>query len=197
LASKSLKEVMQDTNVAEYVSGEEVKMPVEIEIPDITQMGIYKNKTDINLMKMAHYFVQGYTEKEMAEAMGVSKDTIKRIKSSDEFKAVLKSISLEIVEVSRVFLASAGIKAVRTLIDCLDSSSDKIRLGASKEILDRIGLKSPEKIELIAKSDAIQQMSDEQLFELVQMGIAEIMPNRQIEGGRNEGQSKSGEAGES
>ena len=49
-------------------------------------------------------------------------------------------------------------------------------------MLDRIGLKSPEKIELIAKSDSIQQMSDEQLFELVKMGIAEIMPDRQIEG---------------
>lgn len=182
LAKKSIKEVMSDINVSEYLSDEDVTMPVEVEIADITQMGNKKGMTDINLMKLAHYFVQGYTEREMAEAMGVNQDTIKRIKSSDEFKAVLKSISLEVVEVSRVFLASAGLKAVRTLVDCLDSASDKIRLGASKEVLDRIGLKSPEKIELIAKSDSIQQMSDEQLFELVKMGIAEIMPDRQIEG---------------
>lgn len=178
VAGKSLKEVMKGVGVEEYSSTEEINLPVEIEIADASKLDKHKSYTDINLVKFGHYFIQGCTERELADAFGISVVTVKKIKQSDEFKAVLKTVSHEITEVARVFMASAGIKAVRTLIDCLESSSDKIRLGASTQILDRIGLKAPEKIELIAKSDAIQQMSDEQLMELVKMGIDEILPNR-------------------
>ena len=181
LANKTLKDVMHDVHVEEYATTNEVLLPVEVEIADASQIGKHRNRADINLLKFSNFFIQGYTEQELAKAMDIDINTVKKIKASDEFKAMLKTVSLEVVEVSRVFLASAGLKAVRTLIDCLESSSDKIRLGASTEILDRIGLKSPEKIELIAKSDAIQEMSDEQLLELVRMGIDEIMPKR-IEG---------------
>ena len=86
----------------------------------------------------------------------------------------MNSISLEVVNVARMFLASAGIKAVRTIIDCMDSPNDKVRLKAATEVLNRIGLTEPKKIEVIAEGSAFQSMSDEQMLELLKSGMEEI-----------------------
>lgn len=177
---KSLKDMLQDSNIEDFTVVED-DSPREVEIQSFGDAK--SNKIvghDISLTKLAYYHVQGYTNAELASVFGVSSTVIKKNKESEEYKALLNTISAEIVSTGRMFLQSAGIKAVRTLIHCLDSPNDKIKLQASKEVLDRIGLKEPDKLEVIAKGDAISSMSEEELLGLVKMGMSEIMPK--IEG---------------
>lgn len=173
---KRMQDLLADAEVEEYGVVKEEEMPKIVDIHGVDELGKYKNRTDVNLVKIAYYYVQGYTEKDIAEIFNVSVNTVKKIKGSDEFKAVCKTISAEIVETARLFLATSGIKAVKTLVDCLDSPNDRVRLNASTEILNRVGLKSPEKLEILARGDSFKSMSDEQLLQIVKMGTQEILP---------------------
>lgn len=162
--------VPNNTEVADYIALVDVPSVVDT----IGSNDSQRNRTDVNLTKMAVMFAQGYTLKAIAMEFGVTADTIYNIRASDEFKAVMNSISLEVIETARTFLAVSGIRATKTLLDCLGSGNERIRMKAAIEVLDRIGLKAPEQIEVLAKSDNIEQMTDEQLFSLVQMGMREI-----------------------
>lgn len=165
--SKAMKEVL---------NGSEINDIVVVEVDKTAELNTNKIMSDTNLTKIAYYHIQGFTTREIAEIMGVSDNAIKIAKRSEEFKSIVNSITAEIVNVSRTFLSTAGLKAVKTLVDCLESPNDRVRLQASTEILDRIGLKSPEKLEILTKADTIKEMSTEQLLQLIKTGMDEIVP---------------------
>jgi hypothetical protein len=96
------------------------------------------------------------------------------IKQSDKFKQIIQLLNTEIIATARTFLTASGMKALVTLLRCMDSKDDRIKLKASTEVLDRIGLKAPEQITLIHQGDRLQNMSEEELFAVVKMGIDEI-----------------------
>lgn len=161
----ALTEKLQIEN---YLSIENANVEGSISLEDD---GVLK---DVNLVKMGYYFSQGNDVSDIANYMGLRRDTVRQAIKSDEFKAVMNSITVEVVNVARMFLASAGITAVRTLIDCMNSSNDKVRLKAATETLDRIGITEPKKIELIAEGSAFNGMSDTQMLEMIRMGMDEI-----------------------
>ena len=81
------------------------------------------------------------TQREVARELNVSEQTLCRWKHSEEFAAELKNAN-------RLCIQALAPKATRVLGELLSSDSDNVRLGAVREVLDRSGFKSEEKIEL-------------------------------------------------
>lgn len=128
----------------------------------------------INLVKMAYMYAQGFDVGEIAANFDVEMSTVRTAMRSQEFKDTMNSLTYEIVDVARIFLASNGIAAVRTLLDCMQSTNDQVRLRAAIEILDRIGLKEPTKIEVIQNADNFKDMTDADMLALIQHGMDEL-----------------------
>jgi len=94
------------------------------------------------------------TQRQIAEEIGVSEETISRWKTREDYNREYK-------KVERKYFNSLTAKAIRTLIDLLDSDNDNVRLGASKEILDRNGYKATEKVDLeIIKPEIVFDVDD-------------------------------------
>lgn len=75
----------------------------------------------------------GYTQREIADAVGVTQTTISTWKNKDDkFKDALHERQL-------TFLGDAVPKAMKTMIDLLDSKSDYVRFQAADNILTRMG----------------------------------------------------------
>ena len=164
---KSMRDLLAADAIAEYAI---------VEIPSADETPHRKFRTDVNLTRFAYFFMQGYSMTQIAEALGIDKSIAVRIRSSEEFRAVLNTLSAEVIATAQVFLQASALKAVRTLIQSMDSSNEKVRLAASVEVLDRVGLKSPDKLEIIAKSDNLAALDDDQLRDLIRMNLAEILP---------------------
>ena len=64
---------------------------------------------------------------------------------------IIKSVEDELLERTKRFLVENGPKAVFALVDVMDNPTDlgsKIRLAATKDLLDRIGIAKTEKVEI-------------------------------------------------
>lgn len=88
-----------------------------------------------------------FTQKEIAEEIGVTEQTITNWKKKDEFAqeynaALKKRINLH---------AAVAFKTETELLKSADS--DSVRLNAAKDILDRAGFKSRDEISLIQSAD--------------------------------------------
>lgn len=88
-----------------------------------------------------------FTQKEIAEKIGVTEQTITNWKKKDEFAeeynaALKKRINLH---------AAVAFKTETELLRSADS--DSVRLNAAKDILDRAGFKSRDEISLIQSAD--------------------------------------------
>ena len=94
------------------------------------------------------------TQRQIAKELGVSEETISRWKTREDY-------SREYKKVERKYFNSLTAKAIRTLIDLLDSDNGNVRLGAAKEILDRNGYKATEKVDLeIIKPEIVFDVDD-------------------------------------
>lgn len=164
----SFKELLNDINIEEYALIEQRGF-AKADKP------VKEEAKKVNMVQVLMYHVKGYASKDIAEILNVKLDTIKHIKRTDDFKMMVQSLISEVVSAGRMFLSTAGMRAVKTLIDLLQSPNDKVRLQASMEILNRIGLKSPDKLEIVTKGDAIRQMDEKELMNLVKLGMDEIL----------------------
>jgi hypothetical protein len=54
-------------------------------------------------------------------------------------------------------------KAAGKLVELLGASSESVQLGAAKDLLDRVGLKAPEKKEISHKIDITTMTADEKM----------------------------------
>lgn len=133
--------------------------------------------------KIAYLTVQGYTNAAIAENLGVPIPIIQQARKTEEFKSMMHALTSEIISTARIFLTAASFKAVRTMVELLDSVNEKIKLSAAKEVLDRVGIKAPETIELVSKNDSINDMTEEQLVDMVKLGMAELLPAAKRSGG--------------
>lgn len=177
--AKKTQEELQNENA--LIQNEMVKLLGNEELDQYTHiLDSTETLTDIeavknvNVVRFAYYFLQGFNVKQISEIMGIDYKTAKKVRASEEFKTVLNGISAEVVSTARAFLTAAGFKAVRTLIDAMNSYNEKVRLKAAIEVLDRIGLKTPEKFEVVTKQDDMSSMSSDELLKLVKQGIDEI-----------------------
>ena len=131
----------------------------------------------VDLVKLAYLYLQGYDTTAMARTFDVTNSRINEIKHSEKFKSIMGAINKEIIATARTFMGAAGIKATVTLIKCLDSYDEKVKLKAATEVLDRIGITTPKQLEIIQSNDNnISGMSDEQLMEFIKKGMTEIRP---------------------
>lgn len=109
-----------------------------------------KQKTCIDMLVDA-----SMSQKEIAQALGVAEQTICRWKRDEEFAAEYSSRLRK-----KIHLAAA--KAFKTEQDLLlHSESDKVRLGAAKDILDRAGFKPKDEISLTQSvDDSLREMQE-------------------------------------
>lgn len=175
---KSLGYIMKNNQLEDFVIlNDEISKDKEVLISAPSSSPDRKPvPCEVNYAKIAFLYIQGYTEEDIAAACNVTRDDVHRMKHSNKFKALLEAITKEVVSTSRVFLMASGLKAVRTLLMCMDSDDDRVKLKAATEVLDRVGLKSPEEINLVTKSENLHGMSETELLGVIRLGMKEIMP---------------------
>ena len=170
-----LRSIMANNEIPDFVVIEEhIISPEEREA--LAESLNKKGTQKVDLVKLAYYYIQGYNTKELSEIFDADPQHINRIKASDKFRAIITSLNAEIVSTARTFLTAAGFKAVKTLLMCMDSNDDRVKLNAATQVLDRIGLKTPEQIEVIQKGAVVNKMSDEELMGLIKLGTKELLP---------------------
>lgn len=169
----------QPLSMRDLLNGDQIEEYALVEVPTVDDTPTYKTHTDVNLTRFAYFFMQGYSVTQIADAMGIDRSTAKRVRSSEEFKAVLNTLSAEVIATAQTFLQASSLKAVRTLIQCMDSANEKVKLSAATEVLDRVGLKSPDRLEVLAKNDSLTQMDDARLLDLIKMNLHEILPMKE------------------
>ena len=115
------------------------------------------------------YLTGQYTQKKIAEIVGVSNTTIREWLLDPSVQAVVKEIqSREFVKINNDLNALKN-KAVSTLYELLDSTMDTVRYQAAKDILDRGGHKAQQSI----KVDKTVTTREEQLKSLIDMTISD------------------------
>jgi hypothetical protein len=96
------------------------------------------------------YALFGLSDEDIGIALGIPKELIERIKLSDAYKkmrdTVVDNVQQHEDDLSRI-IASHASDAVNTLVDLMqnEETDDKVKLMASKDILDRSGY-SPKQI---------------------------------------------------
>lgn len=128
------------------------------------------------LMKVVYMTVQGFGASQIATELGIDMIDLKKLRESEEFRLFRDMVTQEVINIGRTFLTMGTFKAVKTLLGCLDSANEKIRLDASTEILNRVGLKQPEQITLVTKGNELKSMPEEELMKIINMGKSEITP---------------------
>lgn len=118
-------------------------------------------------VQAAEMMARGETDAEqIAGAVGVSAATLEKWKKNREF-------TQEYIQRRTEILSGAATKAIRTLTDImLNSPSDKERLSAAKEILDRAGFRA---------KDAAASEGDPQLHITVSYGTEAAHGDRDSE----------------
>lgn len=85
-------------------------------------------------------------QKEIAEAIKVSEQTICTWKQNDDFKYEYEKYVKDSIDYSSK-------NAFRTILKLLKAKSEMVRLQAAKDILDRAGYKAKEKVEITGAID--------------------------------------------
>lgn len=98
--------------------------------------------TDMQLAFVTHFVSNGGEREQAAIDAGYSKDTARQ----QAYELLRKPHVMQaIIEASAVELASNAPVAVRRLHELTKARSEYVALQASQDILDRVGMKAPEK----------------------------------------------------
>lgn len=125
----------------------------------------------VNVSALLYYDVQGFSPQATAALLGITPGQVVRIRKTDSFTEARKAVMDEVLKLSRRMIDISSIKAVKTLLSCMDSGNDKIRLSAAVEILNRVGLSSTQKVEITTTAGGMQTYSDEELAEILKGSI--------------------------
>ena len=130
---------------------------------------LVESLTPAKIRMIMLYLTGQYTQKKIAEIVGVSNTTIREWLLDPSVQAVVKEIqSREFVKINNDLNALKN-KAVSTLYELLDSTMDTVRYQAAKDILDRGGHKAQQSI----KVDKTVTTREEQLKSLIDMTISD------------------------
>jgi hypothetical protein len=152
-------------NLTEYVSvPEDVGEALAAEIKGTMNIKVASDK---NIMQLVMYDIQGYSAALVAKQMGITEGQVHYIKSTDGFANAKQAALDAVLDTARKFMQVSTVKAVKTLVDCMNSSSEKIRLQASIDVLNRSGLSAPTQIELFTHQNGLGNLSEEDLQEIV------------------------------
>ena len=155
-------------NMGNYIS-----LPVEV--TDSLEEDILretKMESVSNVMNLLYMDVQGHSTARISMVLGVSTREVEKIRQSTPYLAARRLLLNEILETSRKIMEVSAIKAVKTVYECMDSADDRIRLQASKEILDRVGLSGTQKLEVVSmQAGGIDRLSDSDLVEILKSAL--------------------------
>lgn len=130
---------------------------------------LVESLTPAKIRMIMLYLTGQYTQKKIAEIVGVSNTTVREWLLDSSVQAVIKEIqSREFVKINNDLNALKN-KAVSTLYELLDSTMDTVRYQAAKDILDRGGHKAQQSI----KVDKTVTTREEQLKSLIDMTISD------------------------
>lgn len=120
------------------------------------------------------YMTGNYTMAKIAELLDIHPNTAHNWMKKKEIKNALEEAQHEIQDQVSAELKSLTIKAVRKLNDLVDSPQDAIAMQAVKDILDRGGHKSVQKMEIKKEVTTIEQKM-QQLIEstIIDMPLVE------------------------
>ena len=99
------------------------------------------------------YSLQGITDEDIGNVLGIEEDKIHVIKASDAYKdlqaAIVKNITESDLSDVRSMFVDASRKSAKTVIDVLDDSDVGIltRMSAANSVLDRAGLRPNDVVE--------------------------------------------------
>lgn len=172
---KQLQDALSSNDMRNYVVIDSTKLAQNGK-EELIVKGRSCDTAIVDLVKMAYFVVQGYDNGRIAKEFDTIPQNIYDIRGSERFKQILNLLTNEILATARTFLTASGLKAVTNLIKLMDSKNEKTQLKATVEVLDRIGLKTPEQIELIDKGNKFSTMSEEELAKMIKLGMDEIKP---------------------
>lgn len=99
--------------------------------------------------RFIHLYLTGrYKNAELAELLGVHVNTIHNWLRKPEVKKIITDFQEDEHEVVESNLKALRGKAIETMADLMESPIDGIRYQASKDVLDRTGHKSVQKMEV-------------------------------------------------
>lgn len=94
------------------------------------------------------------TDQQAADAAHISRSTLTRWKQDAPIDEVVRLIAQDSVLVAREKLRRAAAQAVDVLTDDLEARRhSKIRQDAAKDVLDRLGVKAPQQVDVTATGD--------------------------------------------
>lgn len=130
--------------------------------------GEAKLATPQNVMQILQYDIQGYTSQLIAKQVGIEVQQVYHIRQSDAYKLAREEVLKQVITGARKYMEVSTIKAVKTLVQCLDSKNEKVKLTAAQDILNRAGLGATQQIEITGNmGTSFDHFSDAELAEIM------------------------------
>lgn len=109
-----------------------------------TDLGLPKDQTLIELAEMTSL---GLTVRDMAQRLNKSEAWVRTHRRDPEVVALSNMLKQEAIETAKTTLISGTAIAAKTLVALASDpgSPGFVRLSAAKDLLDRVGLKTPER----------------------------------------------------
>lgn len=119
------------------------------------------------VLKILQYDVQGYTNIVIARELDLPIERIVSVKTTETYKIAKKELLAAVLESSRKYMEISTVKAVKTLVECMDSRNEKVRMLAAQDLLNRAGLQAPQQIEIKNTTPDFAHLSDSDLEEIL------------------------------
>lgn len=100
---------------------------------------------DETLFNMCQMLSVGKTTTYIAGSLGKSEAWVRQHKKDPVIIAQVNSLHNESVEAARAVLVSGTTRAAETIVELVENGPATIRLAAAKDMLDRIGMRAPDR----------------------------------------------------
>ena len=139
---------------------------------------------DQTKLMLAEMLSVGKSTKDIAANLDRSEAWVRRWKKDPGVMSLVAELHSEAVETAKSVLVSGTQKAASTIVDLMDTGPASIRLAAAKDILDRLGMKAPDRKQIEANVNVNSGLSREErmariLEKATRLGVevpASLMP---------------------
>ena len=101
------------------------------------------------------------TNEAALKEVGLSNTWLWRLPNKAELESLAMELRHDRLTQASIMLQQATIKAVSVMVDDLDSKDRKLRQAAARDILDRVGLRAPDKTQVeVMASVAVRALDD-------------------------------------
>jgi hypothetical protein len=138
-----------------------------------TMGGILEMLTDIQIKAAQLLFEDILTDEQIATECSICRTTLFYWKQDKEFQEYLTAYGEEAKKEATMIFAKGVKKAAKKLVDAVENNKiTKTQIDASREVLDRAGLRPTEKKDITIKTNQIngkpvEEMTDEELDQLI------------------------------